>query len=76
MNFNITFPMTAKTDVKGDNAHEIYKWAFKNHGKSTIPKWNFHKILINPNGKIEDTFMSFTRPTSKKIVNSIENLLN
>ena len=76
VNFNITFPMTAKADVKGDNAHEIYKWAFKNHGKSTIPKWNFHKILINPNGKIEDTFMSFTRPTSKKIVNSIENLLN
>ena len=76
VNFNITFPMTTKTDVKGDNAHEIYKWAFKNHGKSTIPKWNFHKILINPNGKIEDTFMSFTRPTSKKIINSIENLLN
>ena len=76
VNFNITFPMTAKTDVKGDNAHEIYKWAFDNHGKSTIPKWNFHKILINPNGKIEDTFMSFTRPTSKKIINSIENLLN
>ena len=76
VNFNITFPMTVKADVKGDNAHEIYKWAFKNHGKSTIPKWNFHKILINPNGKIEDTFMSFTRPTSKKIINSIENLLN
>ena len=76
VNFNITFPMTTKTDVKGDNAHEIYKWAFKNHGKSTIPKWNFHKILINPNGKIQDTFMSFTRPTSKKIINSIEKLLN
>ena len=76
VNFNITFPITTKTDVKGDNAHEIYKWAFKNHGKSTIPKWNFHKILINPNGKIEDTFMSFTRPTSKKIINSIEKLLN
>ena len=76
VNFNITFPITAKAEVKGDNAHEIYKWAFRNHGKSTIPKWNFHKILINPNGKIEDTFMSFTRPTSKKIINSIENLLN
>ena len=76
VNFNITFPMAAKTDVKGDNAHEIYKWAFKNYGKSTIPKWNFHKILINPNGKIEDTFMSFTTPNSKKIINSIEKLLN
>ena len=76
VNFNITFPMSSKTDVKGNNAHEIYKWAYKNYGKTTIPKWNFHKILINPNGKIEDTFMSFTKPTSNKIVDKIENLIN
>ena len=31
-NFNITFPLTDKVDVKGDNAHEIYKWAKKNYG--------------------------------------------
>ena len=76
VNFNITFPMSSKTDVKGNNAHEIYKWAYKNYGKTAIPKWNFHKILINPNGKIEDTFMSFTKPTSNKIVDKIENLIN
>ena len=58
--------MTSKTDVKGENAHEIYKWAFKNYGKSAIPKWNFHKILINQEGKVEETYMSFTKPTSKK----------
>ena len=61
-NFNITFPMTSKYDVKGDNAHPIYIWAKDTFGKSTIPKWNFHKILINKNGKIEDTFVSFTSP--------------
>ena len=58
VNFNINFPMTSKTDVKGENAHEIYKWAFKNYGKSAIPKWNFHKILINQEGKIEETYLS------------------
>ena len=47
VNFNINFPLTTITSVKGENAHEIYKWAKKNHGKSSIPKWNFHKILIN-----------------------------
>tara|TARA_B110001452_G_C15195094_1_gene414833 strand:+ start:517 stop:1029 length:513 start_codon:yes stop_codon:yes gene_type:complete len=74
-NFNITFPMTDKINVKGDNAHEIYLWAKKNYGKSTIPKWNFHKILINKSGKIHDTYNSFTDPLSKKITQEIESIL-
>ncbi len=75
VNFNIDFPMTTITNVKGDNAHEIFKWAKENYGNSAVPKWNFHKILINKDGKIEDTFNSFTNPMSKKITNKIESLL-
>ncbi len=75
VNFNINFPLTAITDVKGDNAHEIFKWAKKNHGKSAVPKWNFHKILINKEGKIHDTFSSFTNPTSDKLIKKIEEIL-
>ena len=75
VNFNINFPLTSITSVKGEKAHEIFKWAEKNHGKSAIPKWNFYKILINKEGKIEDTFSSFTKPTSEKIIKKIENLL-
>ena len=67
VNFNISFPLTEITDVKGDNAHEIYKWAKENYGKSAVPKWNFYKILINKEGTIEDTYASLTNPTSKKI---------
>jgi glutathione peroxidase len=74
-NFNITFPMTSKYEVKGANAHPIYIWAKDTFGKSTVPKWNFHKILINKNGKIEDTFASFTGPLSNKIVKKIEQIL-
>ena len=74
-NFNITFQMTSKYDVKGDNAHPIYIWAKETFGKSTVPKWNFHKILINKEGKVEDTFASFTNPMSKKIVNKLEEIL-
>ena len=43
-NFNITFPITSKYDVKGVNAHPIYLWANDTYGKSSVPKWNFHKI--------------------------------
>ena len=76
VNFNINFPLTEITDVKGDNAHEIYKWAKANYGKSAVPKWNFYKILINKEGKIEDTYASLTSPLSKKITKKIESLLN
>ena len=75
-NFNINFPMTSKQDVKGENAHEIYKWAKISYGKSAIPKWNFHKILINNEGIIVDTFASFTNPMSKKVISKIEKILN
>ena len=71
VNFDISFPLTAITDVKGENAHEIFKWAKENHGKSAIPKWNFHKIIVGKDGKIADTFASFTKPNSKKFLNVI-----
>ena len=74
-NFNITFPITDKVDVKGKNAHTIYKWAKENYGNSTVPKWNFHKILINKDGKIQDTFNSFITPLSDKITKKIEMIL-
>ena len=75
VNFNINFPLSTITEVKGKNAHDLFKWAEKNYGKSAVPKWNFHKILINKDGKIEDTFVSFTKPMSKKIVQKIEEIL-
>jgi len=74
-NFNITFPITDKTNVKGDDAHDLYKWAKKNYGNSTVPKWNFHKILINKEGKIQDTFNSFITPMSDKITKQIDLIL-
>ena len=74
-NFNIDFPLTSITQVKGNNAHEIFKWAEENYGKSAVPKWNFHKILINKEGKIANTFNSFTKPMSNKLISQIEEIL-
>ena len=75
VNFNINFPLSTITEVKGSDAHIVYKWA-KEIANSAVPKWNFHKILINKSGKVEDTFASFTKPLSNKIISKIENLLN
>ena len=75
VNFDISFPLSSITEVKGENAHELFKWAADNHGKSAIPKWNFYKILINKEGKVEDTYSSFTKPMSNKIIKKIESIL-
>ena len=74
-NFNINFPIMNKTDVRGKSAHPIYLWAKSNHGNSTVPKWNFHKILINKKGEVEQTYSSFVKPFSKKLILDIENIL-
>jgi len=74
--FGITFLMTEKVSVKGTSAHPFYLWAKDNHGKSAIPKWNFHKIIIDKKGKVAETFSSITNPSSNKFVKTLEKLLN
>jgi len=73
--FGISFPMTEKVSVKGTNAHPFYSWAHKNFGKSAIPKWNFHKIIIDKNGKVAETFSSLTNPSSGKFIKALEKLI-
>ena len=73
--FGITFPMTEKVSVKGVNAHPFYVWAKDNHGKTAVPKWNFHKIIIDKTGRVADTFGSITKPTSKKFIKVLDDLI-
>jgi len=75
-NFKVNFPLMEKVKVKGDNAHPFYLWAKNSYGSSAEPKWNFHKILIDKNGKVADTFISLTTPRSEKITKKIEELIN
>ncbi|MEM6780569.1 MAG: glutathione peroxidase [Pseudomonadota bacterium] len=69
-NFGITFPMTEKVSVKGDDIHPFYAW-IRSEGFG-LPKWNFHKYIIGKDGEIIDSFGSMTKPTSKKIKKIIE----
>ena len=67
--------MTEKINVVGSNSHPFFKWAKENYGKAAVPKWNFHKIIIGRDGKIADTFSSITNPSSKRFINSIDNII-
>ena len=75
LTFGVNFPMTSITKVRGSDAHPFFKWAKLTYGNKTIPKWNFHKLLINKEGKIIETYSSTTKPNSNKIISTINSLL-
>ena len=60
-NFGINFPMTEKIDVLGKDAPILQMGQTKSWYKRNS-KWNFHKIIIGKNGKVIETFASFTKP--------------
>lgn len=70
INYNVTFPITEKLEVKGDNQHPLYqflKQKIKNNKKNSSVKWNFQKYLVDENGQLIDYWLSITKPLSKKI---------
>lgn len=74
-NFGVSFPLTEKIDVKGENQHSIYAWLTKKelNGKlDSDVKWNFQKYLVDENGYLVDVFYSATSPTSDKITSLLD----
>ncbi len=69
-NFGVTFQLTEKIDVDGDQQNPIYGWLTKKelNGKmNSNVKWNFQKYVIDENGNLVDVFYSMTNPMSDKI---------
>ena len=75
-NYGVSFPMFARIDVNGDNAHPLFQ-----HLKSSAPgllgseaiKWNFTKFLVNRDGKVVERYAPATTPEA--IAKDIEALL-
>jgi glutathione peroxidase len=76
LNYGVSFPMSRKEIVSGNQAHPFYRWAYKQLGFGTAPKWNFHKYLLNRQGKLVTYFYSTTKPDSKKLIKAIEDALH
>lgn len=71
--YGVKFPMFAKSSVSGKNANPLYTELVKATNKR--PEWNFHKYLIDRNGKPVDSFASVVSPTDRRFVSEIERLL-
>jgi glutathione peroxidase len=68
--YGVTFPITAKSVVKGPNAHPFYKWAAAERPKD-LPAWNFHKYLVGRDGHIAEVFASAVEPTDTRVKTAI-----
>jgi glutathione peroxidase len=71
--YGVKFPMFAKSVVSGPTPNPLYVELIKITGKT--PAWNFHKYLIDRNGKVVDSFPSKVTPTDKQLVGAVEKAL-
>lgn len=64
-NYGVSFPMFAKIDVNGSNAHPLYKYLTKEAkgvlGTEAV-KWNFTKFLVGRDGNVIDRYATATKP--------------
>lgn len=73
--FAVTFPLTTKIDVKGDNQHPIYKWLTSkslNGVNDYSVNWNFNKFLLDENGQLIGYFSSRINPMDSDIINLLK----
>lgn len=73
-----TFPVFKRIHVKGDFVDPIYKYLSQKNENGvldSVPMWNFHKYIVDKEGKVVDFYYSFTSPLSSSIKSQIENLL-
>lgn len=74
--YDVSFPMFEKVDVKGENAHPLYKELVSQAEPiGGEPEWNFTKFLIARDGTVARRFDTRTSPDDEKVVSAIEELL-
>ena len=72
-NYGVTFLMSEKVSVKGNDIDPLFKWlnSQENNSFKGDIMWNFEKYLIDENGKLIKRFRSTTKPGSEKITSLI-----
>jgi glutathione peroxidase len=74
-NYGVTFPMFAKSHVKGKQQNKLYEFLTSQKGFTMPVLWNFEKFLISAEGNIVDRYLSNVKPENVKVTNAIEEQL-
>jgi len=76
--YGVTFPMTEKVEVNGDDRHPLYRrlTGFADaEGHTGDIRWNFEKFLIGRDGKVVARFAPQTEPEAAEVVSAVESAL-
>lgn len=73
LTYSVKFPMFEKSRVRRDNAEPLYRALGAEAGE--YPRWNFHKYLLDRDGRLVASFPSGVRPDAPALVDAIEKLL-
>nr|WP_294915023.1 glutathione peroxidase [uncultured Neokomagataea sp.] len=74
-NYGVSFPMAAKADVRGPEAIPLFQWLRSEGGVLSIPRWNFYKYLITPQGHLYKWYTPLTKPEGQRVENAVQRLL-
>jgi len=75
INYGVSFTVTEKVEVKGENCHPLYNWLCqqaKSNGMPSDIEWNFHKFLVDENGQLTGSFPSATSPFDEELLDALK----
>ena len=73
--FGVDFPLAAKVSILGADRHPFYGWVAAELGDGALPRWNFHKYLIDTQGRISALFPSRVAPDAAELIEAVEAVL-
>ncbi|MGF1477066.1 MAG: glutathione peroxidase [Geminicoccaceae bacterium] len=75
VNFAIDFPLTSKVTSRGPHQHPFFGQVATELGEEALPRWNFHKFLVDGDGQLIESWPSSVRPTDAQVTDAIDRLL-
>lgn len=73
--FSVSFPLSRREAVIGRDAHPFYRWVAAELGEDFLPRWNFHKYLVDRTGALTGSWPSQVEPMSAEIRQAVETAL-
>lgn len=74
-NYGVSFPLADKTVITGTPRHPFYEAVARAIGEDQLPRWNFHKYLVDGSGELAGAWPSKVSPLAKEIIAAIETAL-
>lgn len=75
LHYGVDFPLAAKAVITASDRHPFYASVARALGEDQLPRWNFHKYLVDGKGELAGSWPSKVSPLSPEITGAIESVL-